>query len=717
MTAATAEQPGTDGPHRTYCRLCEAQCGLVAQVRDGVIIKVGPDRDHPVSEGHLCVKGPGMLSITYDPDRVLTPLKRVGGPGEFVAVSWDEALDDIAARLRPVMAQPGADIGIYVGNPASFATLRAIYTAQFLKAIGGTKRFSSLHIDTGAKNIAQELLFGSAVDWTFPDLEDCDFLIIMGGNPMVSHMSLIAEPRALHKLAAVHERGAVVVVDPRRTETAKRFEHFPLRPDSDAWLLAAMLHHIFATGLESRAVLEARTSGWEELRAAVADITPERAAERCGTTPEAIRDLAERFALARTAACYGRVGTNRGRFSTLTNVLIESINVVTGRFGEPGGWISGVAPLAAAAATPPVHPRYGDMRSRIGDLPMVLAQTPGGAIAAEITTPGEGQMRALFLDSGNPVLSYPGGDALAEALEQLDLLVAIDLYVTESARHAHYILPSTTFFERDDFTDYWVRNATRPWVQYSPAVIPPVGEARQEHDIYNAILERLGLPPVMTPADDGSGLSPLMQATDAMLRAGVHGDHQGARPEGLSIATLARDHPSGVRVADRPDAAQSWDRVWTQDKRVQLWHPLVGAEMARLLAEAEAPADRLSLFGRRKLGSLNSWMHNVDRLVRNEKPTLLIHPDDARMRGILDGQVVRITSAVGSVDVEAELSADVIAGSVNYPHGWGHKGGWQRANGLPGTNINLIASSRPEDWEQASGMVHVDGISVSVTAV
>jgi formate dehydrogenase len=716
-TTVYASKPGGDGAHRTYCRLCEAQCGLIAHVSNGVIEKVGPDRDHPVSEGHLCVKGAGMAAITHDPDRILTPLRRTGGPGEFETVSWDEALDDIAARLRPIMEKDASGIALYKGNPASFATLRSVYGAQFLRALGGSKSFSSLHIDTGAKNVAQELVFGGAVDWTFPDLEDCDFLIVMGGNPMVSHMSLVSEPRALHRLAAIHDRGGVVVVDPRRTETAKRFEHFPIRPDSDVWLLGAMLHHIFAAGLECRTVLEQRTTGWLELREAVLPITPERAAERCGTSADAIRELAERFVKARTAACYGRVGTSRGRFPTLTNILIESINVVAGRFGEPGGWISGVSPIAKEMAAAPTHVRYGAMRSRIGNLPMVLGLTPGGSLAAEITTPGEGQLRALFIDSGNPVMSYPGGDALKRALEEIDLCVAIDLYVTETSRHADYILPGTTFFEREDFTDYWVRNAPRPWVQYTPEVIPPCGEARLEFDIFNAILERLGLPPVMLAPDDGSNLSPLMRTMDAMLRNGIYGDLHGERPEGLSIERLRREYPSGVRVAERPDAAASWERVWTEGRKVRLWHEVTSQEMIRLLADSGAGGHTLSLFGRRKLGSLNSWMHNVERLVRSEKPTLLIHPEDARLRDIGNGQRVEICSAAGKIEVEAELSEDVIRGSVNYPHGWGHMGGWQRANGLPGTNINLIASARPEDWEQASGMVHVDGIPVTVAPI
>ena len=711
--------PGADGRHVTYCRLCEAQCGLIADVADGKIVKVGPDRDHPVSSGHLCVKGPGMASITHDPDRVLRPLKRIGEPGEFTPVSWDEALSDIAARLKTVVDRDGGGAGgFYAGNPASFATLHNAYVHMFAHALGVTKMFNALHVDTGAKMLALELVFGNAVDFTFPDLEDCDFLIMLGANPMVSHMSLISEPRALHKLSEIHRRGGVVVIDPRRTETAARFEHVAIRPDSDAWLLAAMLQHVFAAGLEDRRCLEERTNGWEELREAVQAITPERAAEHCGVAAATIRNLAERFVRARTSSCYGRVGTNRGRFSTLTNLLIESLNIVAGRFGVAGGWVTGTNPMAESAGAPPAYPAYGSARSRIGDLPLLVGSTPGGTLAEEIRTPGKDQLKALFVDCGNPVSAYPDGAATAAALEQLELFVAIDLYVTETTRHAHYVLPATTFYERDDLTDAWVQNAPRPWLQYSPAVIEPLGEARLEYDIYNEILDRMGMPNVFAQLAGQDNPRPqLMEVADIIFRAGPYGDKFGADPEGLSIGRLRDEFPHGIRVAESVDAARSWSRVHTEDGRARLWHEVTGNEFARLLAEAPVDRDTLLLFGRRKMGSLNSWMHNVERLVRSEQPTLLMHPDDARDRQIANGQTVRIASRTASLHVEVEVSDEVVTGSVNYPHGWGNRGGWHLAAGLPGANINLLASARPADWEQVSGMVHVDGIPVTVLPI
>jgi len=701
--------PGEDGEHITFCRLCEALCGLSVQVHEGRITKVGPDRAHPVSQGHICVKGARMIDVVHDPDRVLTPLRRTGADGEFEPVSWDEALDDIAVRLSDIVARHGGDsVATYLGNPASFATMHPAYMTGFSRAFGGDKRFNSMHTDTGAKHLAIELTYGHPSRFTFPDLEDCDFLVIIGGNPAVSHMSLISEPRVLQRLDAIAARGGVVVVDPRNTETAKRYEHLPVRPDSDAWLLVMLLRTVFEEGLFDAEALDATAHGWRDLRDAVATIDPSEAAARCGVDETAARDLARRLANARTAACYTRLGTGRGSFSSLTNLLIEALNVVTGRFGQQGGWVIGQGPvdLTKTVASP-----YGAKRSRIGDLPLLMGCMPGGTMADEITTPGPGQVRALFVDSGNPVLSYPRGDRLEKAFSELELMVSLDLYVTETTRWSHYILPSTTFLERPDLNELWGANAPRPWVQYSDAVIPPVGEARNEYDIYAAILQRMGLPSPLAMLGSGNCPDPdPIEAADALLRAGRWGDMD--NPDGLSVAKLRAEHPHGVRYVERVDGPGSRDRIYFEDRKARLWGELQAAEFERL--RSAPAAEDIRLFGRRRLQSLNSWMHNSERLTRGHEPTLQIHPEDARRQGIEDGQSVRIANASGDLIMVAEVTDEVVQGSVCYPHGWGHRGGWKRANGIGGANVNLLASDNPRDWEQVSGMCLLDGIPVRI---
>ena len=715
---STPLPPGADGAHITYCRLCEAQCGLVAQVEAGRIVKVQPDRQHVTSAGHLCVKGPGMLQVTYDPDRVLTPLRRTGAPGCFEAVSWDEAMTDIAQRLQALLQSHGGDsVGLYVGNPAAFSTQHYTYAKLFARAIGSTKFYNAMHVDTGAKHLGMELVFGHPYRYTFPDLERCDFLLMLGANPLVSHMSMVTEPRAHKKLDDIARRGAVVVVDPRRTETARRFEHVAVRPDTDAWLLSGMLKTVFDEGLADLALLQARVDGWQALRDAVCALPLDQASTRCGVPVETIVGLARRFAAARAACCYGRVGTNRGSFSTLVNVLMEALNLACGRFGRPGGAVMGQSVFENPDAPPIMPPAYGSAHSRVGGLPLVGGAQPGGALAREILTPGAGQIRALVIDSGNPVLAYPDGDTTRRAFEALDLMVALDLYVTESSRHAHYILPAATFFERADLTDMWSPNGPRPWLQAVGPVIEPLGESRVEFAFYDELARRLDRGPVLAPmlgaAADTAGP---IELADAMLRQGTHGDRGGQRPDGLSVEALRTRFPHGAALAPQVDAEASWQRVALPGQRPRLWHPVIAAEIERLRQQPASDRDHpFKLFGRRKLRSLNSWMHNSEELVRSDTPTLLVHPDDARALGIVDGQAVRVSSPGGRIEVVAEVSDDVVPGSVNYPHGWGHDGGWRHANGLVGANVNLLASGDPKDWEPVSGMCLLDGIPVAVT--
>ena len=715
MAATTQPAPGEDGQHISFCRLCEALCGLLVDVRDGRIVRIGPDRDHPISEGHICVKGARMVDMVHDPDRVLHPLRRRGEAGQFERVGWDEALDDIAGRLARVVAHHGGSgVAAYIGNPASFGSLHAAYMNGFLRALGSARKFNSLHTDTGAKNLAMELTYGNPYRYTFPDLEDCDFLIVIGGNPAASHMSLISEPRALARLDAIAARDGVVVVDPRRTETARRYEHLPMRPDSDIWLVLLMLQTIFAEHLFDEAALTAIATGWQELRDAVAKVVPEQAAARCGVAVDAAQALARRLAQARAAAVYTRLGTGRGSYSTLTNLLIEALNVVTGRLGRAGGWVIGEGAVPAPSSN--LFP-YGSKRSRIGNLPLILDIAPGGTLGDEITTPGEGQIRALFVDAGNPVLSYPRGDRLEQALASLDLHVSFDLYINETNRLADYILPATTFLERPDLNELWGANAPRPWIQYSDAVLPPQGEARSEFDIYAAILERMGLPSPLAMMGTPACPDPdPIAAVDMRLRAGPWG--AGSVPDGLSIDVLRERYPHGCRYLERVDPAATLTAIMHPGGKASLWGEVHASEFARLNSSAAAAPrqDTLLLFGRRRLQSLNSWMHNSDRLTRSHRPTLQIHPADATRLGIADGQPVMVTGGPNSITVPAELCEDIIPGAVCYPHGWGHRGGWQHANAIEGANVNLLASDNPADWEQVSGMCMLDGIPVRLSA-
>lgn len=713
----------TDAAIRTertsFCRLCEAFCGTVIAVEDGRPVKLSPDRNNPHTQGHICVKGAAIVDIANDPDRVLRPLKRVGGPGEFIEVSWDEALDDIAARLKAIIDADGPEaVATYFGNPGAFSTDTFMSSQWFLQRIGSTKFYAAGSQDSTSRHLASWILYGVAFRNAIPDLPNCDLLIITGANPLVSHGGLLTAPRMRHDLDAIAERGRVIVIDPRRTETAKRYEHVAIQPDADAWMHAAMLRVMIDAKVVDEAFLAAHCTGWAELREAVCGVDLDEAAAATGIARAAIEQLALDFAAAPRAAMYGRVGLCRGRFSTIANLLLDAINIAGGKFGKVGGSTFGAFPLAEGAE--PLS-GYGEHRTRIGNLPVVAGLMPAAALPDDILEPGEGQVRAMMVIAGNPVLSAPGGERLERALESLALLFSVDLYVTETNRFAHYILPAATFLEKDDIPLIGLSHMVRPYIQYARAAVPPMGDAREEKAIFDDLVARMGLGSIApTPGlrwleRQGMSITPLT-LVELALRYGPLGKRRGEAA--LSFARLA-EMPHGTML-DLPLTYGGWaDHIATEDRKLRLWHPIVAEEFARFAARGAEPAAEgtLKLFSQRKLKSMNSWMHNPEKLARSQEPALLVHPADAARHGLADGGRAHIANGHGAVEVSVEVTEDVVEGAVCYPHGWGHNGGWRHANTLPGANINLLLGLGPAAVEIVSGTTFIDGIPVTVTPI
>nr|WP_241696065.1 molybdopterin-dependent oxidoreductase [Solimonas terrae] len=711
---------GADGEHATFCRLCEAHCGLVATVREGRVVKLAPDRDNPHSLGHVCVKGTSAAQITYDPDRVLKPLKRVGGAGEFVEVGWDQALDDIAATLKRIRREHGAEaIASYLGNPTSFASENFITQLELMAAMGSTRQYGASSQDTSARLLANHLAYGAPWTTGMPDLPSCDFLLIMGGNPMVSNGSLMWAPRIAHDLDAIAARGRVVVVDPRRSETAARYEHLPIQPNGDVWLLLGLLRVLLDETLLDEALLAASVSGWPALRGEVSRRDVEHCAVACGVPAQAIRELARGFVTARRASIYGRIGICRGPYATLVNFLLTAFNAITGSYDREGGTMFG---REVFPREKPVVGGYGEARTRIGGVPAVAGFLASATMPDDILVDGPDKVRALLVTCGNPLLSAPGGERLEEALQALELMVSFDLYVNETNRLAHYILPGTSFLERADAPVIGFGFMIRPFLQYSDAVIKPLGEARDEFDSYLAIVRRMGLG---APAASkwrrrlGKWLRwtprPLT-LVDIGLRLGPVGDRFGLRRDGWSFKRL-RAHPHGVMV-DLPHPSKDWrERIAWPDRRIHVWHEVIEREFARLGADV-APREKFRLLSVREIRSLNSWMHNVGRLVRSQKPKLTMHPEDARELGVGEGDAVWISTAVARLQVPVTLSDEVVRGAVCYPHGWGHRGGsWQTANRTEGVNINRLLGLGLDAIEFVSGSSLIDGLPVSIERV
>ena len=688
----------------TFCRICEAHCGLVATVRDGAVEQLRPDREHPLSQGEACPKGIAFTEVQNDPDRVLHPLRRRADGSGFDRVSWETAIAEIGARLRGV---PRETIGWYMGNPAAFSHAQPLWVKGFMDAIGSRQFYGSGSQDVNNRFAASALLYGSPLLVPIPDLRRTDFLLVVGANPFVSHGSVLTAPRIRTLMRDIVGRGGrVVVVDPRRSETARAFEHLPVRPDGDAWLLLSMLQVLFEERLTRPHPL---ARGVSELAALAEPFTPEATESFTGVPAADVRALARDLAAARSAAVYGRTGSCLGRFGTLVAFLLDALNVVTGNVDRPGGAVVGKPPVEfdklAHRAGLATYDRY-----RAHGVPEVIGTLPAAHMAGEIEA---GRMRALIVSAGNPVLSVPDGEVLRERLRGLDLLVSIDFYVNETSANADYVLPATTFLERADLPLPFLAYMTTPFAQWTDAVVPARGEAREEPAIVEALARELGTVPVSSPVARRLG-RPLMRwltperFADLVLRTG---------PGRLSVKKLRR-HPHGLVLGEHVGTGALRGRIRHRDRRIHLDAPAIAGEVARLRAVGAERDDDLTLrlIGLRELRSHNSWMHNAPKLMAGGRThSLRVHPADAAACGAADGEMVRLRSAVGVVEVPVKVTDEVMEGTVALPHGWGHRGGWRIANAAGGVNTNVLAGTGTVD--PLSGNAFLNGIPVAMTRV
>jgi anaerobic selenocysteine-containing dehydrogenase len=724
---ATPARTGSE-EHVTFCRICEALCGLIATVEDGQVTQLRPDPDHVISQGFACPKGIAMVEVQNDPDRVRVPLRRKAGgaPGEFEEVSWDEALDDIGKRLKRIRDERGPHaIGYYLGNPASFSYSHFLWAVGFLHGLGSDQFYWAGTQDGANLFAASALLYGTTLHVPIPDILRTDHLLMLGANPFVSHGSALHVGRIRERLLEIPERGGtVVVVDPRRTETARHFDHVPIHPDSDVWLLAALLQVIFADGLEDRAYLAANATGVDVLKAMVAPHTPEAVSDRTGIEADRIRRMAREFATAETAVAYGRTGTCLGRYSTLVHTLLNSLNVVTGNLDRPGGAVFGTAPIPVdllgrfAKLT-----SFGEKRSRSGGFADVLGCLPGTQLQYEIETAGATQIKALICGGGNPVNSIPGARGLARAIdEDLDLFVTLDMYVTESGQYADYVLPCATWLERDDppllVAMTW---ALEPYFQYADKVVDPPPGCREEWWVIEELSKRIGivpssLPPVRWLGKLGIKIPPKVML-DLVVRGWTQGDWFGLRRKGMSLKKMQRGADKHGRLFGEVPTGTLRKNLRTKDRKIHLGDATSAGELRRAVSE-HVPRDPdfpLSLIGMRELRSHNSWMHNSPKLMAGRREHLLrVNPGDAAALAVADGDSVRVTSPWGTITTRAKVTDEMFPGTVALPGGWGHAGGWRVAVAAGGATYNDLMPVAPDQVEAVIGHAVLNGVGVRV---
>lgn len=656
------------------CMLCEATCGITVQLEGGRVTGIRGDPDDPFSRGHLCPKAAAVPDVMDDPLRIREPMRRVGDRWE--PVSWDGALSEAADRITDIQRRHGRNaVGMYVGNPTVHGHGAILGVPLLSRALGGRSRFSATSVDQLPQMLAALEMFGHQLLFPVPDVDRTGFFLMLGANPIASNGSLMTAPGIAHRLSALRARGGrLVVVDPRRTETAAVADrHVPVRPGGDAALLLGLLHVLFAEKLDRPGRLADFTDGIDRLREIAARYPPERVAARCGVAPDAIRALAREFAASPSAVCYGRVGISTQQFGAIASWLVNAVNLVTGNLDRPGGamFTTPAADVVALNARLGSLGSFGRFRSRVRGLPEFGGELPVATLAEEIETPGDGQIRGLLTFAGNPVLSAPNGRRLDRALAGLEFQVAIDLYRNETTRHAHLILPPTFGLERDHYDLVFNTVAVRNVARYvKAAVVPPPG-VRDDWDIL------LGLAFALR-ARGGGGRRRSLGATLRVARAlgprRILGLLLRFGPHPLSIGTLERA-PHGIDLG--PLQPRLPERLFTPDRRIRLVPQVLEEDLARLDADlgaaGEAPGGEMRLVGRRRLRSNNSWMNGIERLVKGPVPcTLMIHPDDAAARGLVQGAEARVRSRVGEIRVPVALTGEVGRGLVCLPHGWGH---------------------------------------------
>ena len=747
----------TDATRTAYrtCPLCEAGCGLeigLAGTDGGErVTRIRGDREDVFSHGFICPKGSTLKQLHDDPDWLRRPL--VKRDGAFVEVSWDEAFAEVEARMLPLVEEHGRDAAaIYVGNPNAHSLAGLLYLRPLIRALGSGNVFSASTVDQRPKEVASALMFGGALTVPVPDVDRTHFLLMLGANPYESNGSLATAPDWPGRLEALIARGGtLVVVDPRRSRTAAMAsQHVAVKPGADPFLLMALVNVLAADGLVELGPAGEYLAGVDEVLAAAEPFTPEAVAAVTGVDAATIRTLARDLAAAPTACVYGRIGTTTALYGTLTSWLVDVLNALTGNLDQPGGAMFTTA--AAGAANTRGAPRVGRgvklgrRHSRVRGLPETLGELPVACLAEEIDTPGEGQIRALLTVAGNPVLSTPNSGRLDAALATLEFYVAVDPYVNETTRHADVILPVPTALQKGHYDLALLQLALRNVANYSPPVLPLDDGQPDEWEILArlalvlqgmgatadpAIVDDLVVQSLATAAvgdehGNVAGRDPdeIVAALgdrrgperliDLMLRTGPYGDGFGARPDGLSLdALLAAPH--GVDLG--PLVPRLPDVLRTPTGMVELAPQPVVADVARLRAALDAPAGGFTLVGRRDLRSNNSWMHNVEVLVKGRpRCTVHVHPDDAARLGLVDGADAEVSSRTGKVTIPVEVTDAIRPGVVSIPHGWGHDVDGVElsvARRYAGVNTNLLADDELVD--PVSGTSVLNGIPVELS--
>ena len=749
------------GTHYRTCHLCEAMCGVAIEVQDGHIQSIRGDPEDPLSQGYICPKATALQDLHEDPERLRKPVRQTANGWQ--EMEWDQAFDLVAEQLHRVRTEHGRDsIGTYLGNPNVHNHGALIAGLPFQQALGTRNRFSATSNDQLPHMLASLEMFGHQLLFPIPDIDRTSLFICIGANPMASNGSLMSVPDFRGRVKRLKGRGGrMVVVDPRRTETAKIADEFHfIRPGTDALLLMAMVRTLFEENLVDLGHAGNWTNDVDLIRLASLGFRPETVSEQTGLAADAIRGLARQLATTSKAALYTRMGTSTQAFGGVATWLAYVLNILTGKLDTTGGMMftQPAIDMVALGAMAGQRGHSGRRVSRVRKLPEFGGEFPASTMADEMLTPGEGQIRAFVTVAGNPVLSSPNGRRLDEAFANLDFMVSVDYFLNETTRHADVILPPTAGLERSHYDLIFSMLAVRNTASYSPALFAAGQDSRHDWQIMLELahrLEKLRAGGSLNLRREAGwrafkqlGPDPIL---DLMLRAGPYGADVGpARvlvqpaidlvmdilprnhpvrglaklsplnrhwqdlPKGLSLRSLTQ-LPSGVDLGPlRPCMPE---RLFTSDQRINLAPRRYLADLERLHGFLQqAVTTELLLIGRRHVRSNNSWMHNSQRLVKGKaRCTLMISPRDAARSGLQAGDSAEVTTPTGTIVLPVEITDDIMPGVVSVPHGWGHdrEGTAQTiATEHAGASINDVISD--EQIDPLAGTSVLNGQTVNI---
>lgn len=681
--------------HFRTCNLCEAMCGLKITHENHEIIKIEGDTKDEFSRGHICPKAYALKDIYLDEDRLRFPIKKTETGWE--QVSWDEAYHLVVEKVKEIQEKYGQNaIGVYQGNPTIHNLGTTMFAPDFFKLLKTQNMFTATSTDQLPHHFASWLMYGHPMLLPVPDIDHTDFMLIIGGNPIVSNGSMMSVPDVAKRLEAIKNRnGKVVVIDPRKTETAKQAtQHFFIKPNSDAYFLLAFVKAILS--IKSPVIRESYIEGFEDLVKLIGEFDTDDIEVLTGISNEEIQNLAKEYLDAPSAVCYGRVGVSTQAYGGICLWLINVINIISGNLDKIGG---AMFTLPAIDFVGPAKPkdRFGRWKSRISGYPEFLGELPVAAMAEEILTEGEGQIKMMFTNCGNPVLSTSNGILLDKALESLDFMVSFDIYLNETTRHADLILPPATGLENPHYDLTFHNLAIRNTAKYSPPLFEKTDGAKYDWEIFQELRnllsgENQSIIPPEYKLDLGLKYGPYQLSMDALKK----------NPHGIDLGALKPLLPGRLK------------------QNINLCPNILADDLERLLAAKadflQGDTSKFWLIGRRHLRDNNSWMHNSQKLMNGKnRCTLMMNSKDAQRLELKNEQTVSVKSRVGEVSITVEITDEIMQGVVSIPHGYGHnrKGTKMKtAEKYAGVSINDLSDEKIID--QLTGNSAFSAVRVSV---